>query len=124
MRFAIAYSSVWRPLMTVLGLGPRRSGVDLMGSEVVVRLGWAFTGRIPRAAVVSASREPRKRISIGVHGWRGDWLVNGSSRGIVVLEIDTPVPARALGVRIGLHRLSVSLENPDGFLDELGLDAA
>lgn len=120
MHFRVAYSSVWLPVMTALGMGPRRSGVHLEDGEVLVRMGWAFAARIPRAAIVSASREPGRRISIGVHGWRGDWLVNGSSRGIVVLELNPPVSARAVGFGIRLRRLAVSLENPDAFLGELG----
>jgi hypothetical protein len=119
MRFPLAYSPVWRVLMTVLALGPRRSGLELDEREVVIVMGWAFQAHIPRAGVVSAARQPRRRLSIGVHGWRGDWLVNGSGHGIVLLEIDPPAAARAVGVHVRLRRLSVSLESPDAFLDEL-----
>jgi hypothetical protein len=123
VHFDVAYSGVWRCVMTAVGMGPRRSGVDVDGGWVVVRMGWAFQARVPRSAIVSAAREPGRRISIGVHGWRGDWLVNGSSRSIVALDIDPPVAARAVGVGIRLHRLAVSLEEPDAFLGALGFGA-
>lgn len=34
---------------------------------------------------------------IGVHGWRGRWLVNGAVSGIATLEIDPPARASVLG---------------------------
>ncbi len=58
----------------------------------------------------------------GVHGWRGRWLVNGSSHGIVVLGIDPPARARTLGLPVRLRELAVSLEDPVGFAAALGME--
>ncbi|HEX4984197.1 MAG TPA: hypothetical protein VFV63_21010, partial [Ilumatobacteraceae bacterium] len=58
----------------------------------------------------------------GVHGWRGRWLVNGSSHGIVVVGIDPPAKARVLGVPVRLRELAISLEDPAGFAAAIGFE--
>lgn len=59
-------------------------------------------------------------LSIGAHGWQGSWLVNTSTRGLVVLELDPPADARCLGARVRLRELRVSLADPEAFLTALG----
>jgi hypothetical protein len=36
----------------------------------------------------------------GVHGWRGSWLVNGSSSGLVRFEIEPAVRALIMGIPV------------------------
>lgn len=117
--FEISYSWWARPLFLVLGMGPRWSSVEVSPTELRVRMGWAFRAVIPRSAVGSATRYHGLVLGWGVHGWRGRWLVNGSARGIVSIEIDPPTPARVLGVPIGLRRLDVSVDEPDGLIAAL-----
>ena len=48
------------------------------------------------------------------------WLVNGSSSGIVRIEIEPPARARVIGFRIRLQALRVALEDPTAFRAALG----
>lgn len=110
----------WKPLLAVFGMGPARSRVEVDRSTVRVRMGWAFRAKIDRATIVRAFADTNKYWGIGVHGWGGSWLVNGSVSGIVTVAIDPPAPARVLGYPIRLRTLSVSLEDPAAFLARLG----
>jgi hypothetical protein len=116
--FAILYG-VWRPLLVVLGMGPRFSAVALGAEELHVKMGWAFRARIPRSAITGASRREGRVGGVGVHGWRGRWLVNGSMEGIVGIDVDPPARAVATGFPVHLRYLSLSLENPDAFVTAL-----
>jgi hypothetical protein len=113
-----------RAFMGVLGLGPRRSGVELTGEELRVRMGWGFAARIPRRSIGQARRLVRRRdiwYALGIHTLLGGrWVVNGSLTGVVTLAIEPPVRARAFGLHIRLRWLAMSLTDPDGFLAALG----
>lgn len=116
--FPIRYG-VFRPLLSVLGGGPGFSGVSLDGDRLRARMGWMFRADIPRASITGA--EPHHGLvgGIGVHGWRGTWLVNGSARGVVSIHIDPPAKARVLGVPVKLRTLQVSVEEPEELLAAL-----
>jgi hypothetical protein len=107
---------VWRWLLAVLGMGPRRSHVDLGPASLEVRLGWAFRASIPRSSIAGVRRHGDTWWGIGVHGGRGRWLVNGSVRGIVAVDLDPPVRARVVGFPVTLRTLLVSLDDPDAFV--------
>ncbi|HXQ59339.1 MAG TPA: hypothetical protein VN799_04550 [Acidimicrobiales bacterium] len=113
--FAIRYGAL-RPLLTVLGMGPRFSGVELGATEMKVRMGWAFRARVPRASITGAGLVTGTVGGIGVHGWRGRWLVNGSMSGIVGLDIKPPARAVVLGIPVTLHYLALSLQDPEGLV--------
>ena len=104
---------LFRPLLSVFGAGPAFSGITLDGDQLRVRMGWAFRADVPVDSVTGA--EPFKGLvgGIGVHGWRGTWLVNGAARGVVSIHIDPPARARVLGVPVKLRVLQVSVESPD-----------
>lgn len=106
----------WRPLLSVLGLGPARTGVQLDEQTMRVKMGWGFRAEVPVASVRSARRSANRWGGIGVHGWAGQWLVNGSVAGIVRITIDPPTQASVLGVSARLRLLEISLEDPDGFI--------
>jgi hypothetical protein len=55
--------------------------------------------------------------SWGAHGWRGRWLVNGSSKGIVELTIDPPTRAYVMGVPVTLKTLWVSVTEPEALIE-------
>lgn len=116
--FPISYG-VFRPLLSVMGGGPAFSGMSLDGDRLRVRMGWMFRADIPVASITGA--EPHRGLvgGIGVHGWRGTWLVNGSAKGVVSVHIDPPAPARVLGVPVKLKTLQVSVEEPEEFLAAL-----
>ncbi|QIG43570.1 hypothetical protein G5V58_13100 [Nocardioides anomalus] len=109
---------VLRPLLAVAGAGG--AGLDLTDDTLTVRLGPTWRATIPRGSITSAERDPRHTISVGAHGWRGEWLVNTSPRGLVVLHLDPPAAARCLGVPLRVHTLRVSLDDPEAFLGALG----
>lgn len=105
------------PLFVLLGMSKLSSHVVIDDEQVAVRMSWAFNATIERSTITRAHVEPRRLWwSIGVHGWRGRWLVNGSSDGIVWLEIEPPARGRVLGVPVRLRTLGVSVDAPDGFV--------
>ncbi len=114
-KFAIRYGSL-RLLLIVLGMGQRRSGVELDGTEMKVRMGWAFQADIARTAITGARPVTGMVGGIGVHGWRGRWLVNGTTTGIVGIDLEPPARARAVGLPVRMHYLALSLEDPDAFV--------
>jgi hypothetical protein len=111
--FAIDYSPAMLLLFRVAGLGPARSGVWVGPESVRVRMGWGFRAEIPRRAVREIRPDTGAVTGWGVHGWRGQWLVNGSSSGLVRLEIEPTVQAWVTGVPVRLRSLRLSLESPD-----------
>lgn len=117
-RFRLRYG-FWRPLLSVLGAGPAFSGVHLDEENMRIRMGWGFRATVPLAAIQSVRRSANNWSGIGVHGWAGWWLVNGSVAGIVRIEIDPPARARVLGVPVRLRILEASLEDPDGLVSAL-----
>ena len=121
-RYPIRFSAVNRMLFRLLLIPPSSAYVELDGDTIRVRMSWAFSGRIPRRLVSAAGpgKPPVIRFTAGAHGWGGRWLVNGSATGIVALELSEPVRAYVTGFPIRLKELSVSLEDPDGFLAALG----
>ena len=102
----------------LLCLTPRRSYLELAADRVRVRMGWGFRADIPRPSL-RAPRRVSNAISIGVHGRRGRWLVNGAAGPLVAVAIDPPAPARVLGVPIRLRELIVSVPDPDAVIAEL-----
>ena len=121
-RFPIRFSSVNGVLFRGLLIPPSSAYVELDDQTIHVRLGWAFSARIPRGLVAKAGpgRPPAIRLTAGAHGWGGRWLVNGAPDGIVAIELSEPVRAFVSGFPIRLKELSVSLEDPEAFLAALG----
>jgi hypothetical protein len=111
-RFAFRYG-VMRPLLSALGLGPTFSAMELDDNELRVRFSWAFAARIARSSIVSADHDSGFVTGIGVHGWKGTWLVNGAGSGLVAIDIDPPVRALVTGFPVKLRRLRVSAANPE-----------
>jgi hypothetical protein len=120
-RFEIRVDPAFRALFTILGAGRHHDYVEVGATALRVRLGWLFVATVPRSAVGQVVHHADMYGGWGAHGWRGRWLVNGSSKGIV--EIDLTVRQRAHllgGWPISLSVLYVSFVDPDGFLTALG----
>jgi hypothetical protein len=105
---------------TVLGGGPGLSGVTVSADEISVRVP-GFTLAIPRESVQAAERTDRNlHGTSGVHGGRGEWLVNGAPDGLVDITISPPAyTERSLATllrRVAVRRLTVSLVDPEGFI--------
>lgn len=101
-------------LMVVLGLTSGNSYVDVSASDVVVRLGWAFRASVARSSVQSVAPDDDRVWGWGAHGWNGRWLVNGSSSGIVRIELRPASRARVAGFPVSLRELRVSVDDPEG----------
>lgn len=112
----MSYQRWFLPLATPLGLGPNRSDVSIRDDVLHVSMGWGFSADIPLASVTKAHRFHGRVFAWGVHGFRGRWLVNGSSEGIVELRIDPPVKARMMGAPVTLRELLVSVTDPDDLI--------
>lgn len=98
---------------------PRRAYLDVTPDVVHARMAWAFSADIPRSSIRSA-RRVRNAVSIGVHGWRGRWLVNGASGPLVAIAIEPSAPARVIGFPIRLRELTVSVDDPEAVMAALG----
>jgi hypothetical protein len=123
-RFEIDYSLWNRRFFGLLGLGPRFSEVVVDAREVRIRMGWGFHADVPLASIRRVVLAERPFFAWGAHGWRGRWLVNGSSTGIVAIEIDPPTRGWAIGFPLRLRVVYVSLADPDGFITALARDGS
>ena len=122
MRFPIRFSPVIAEFLGELGMERRNSYVDVGADALDVRMAYAFRSTIPRSSIRAVSKlgPIPWTCGIGVHGWGGRWVVNGSLQRVVRIEIEPPAPARVLGVPVKLRDLRISLEDPKGFLAAVG----
>jgi hypothetical protein len=74
-----------------------------------VTTGWGFRAEIPARAVREIGPDGAAVGGWGVDSWRGRWLVNGSSSGLVRLEIEPEVQAWITGIPVRLRTLRLSL---------------
>jgi hypothetical protein len=117
--YRLSFNWPMRVLMTLLLAGPGRCRVRVGSSGLEVRMGaggWSFVARVPLSSIVEVARYPGQVWAWGAHGWQGRWLVNGSSRGLVSMTIEPVGRGRCLGFAIKVRQLTVSLEDPDGFI--------
>ena len=112
MDVKVRYNRLFHAYSVPFGMGPKRSYVRIGDDTVHVRMGWGFRADIPLTSVTNATLESDRVVGLGVHGWNGEWLVNGSTKDVVRLTIDPPVTARVFGVNVQLRVLLISLEDP------------
>lgn len=116
--FPIRYTGINRAFR-YMGLGPRSSGVDVEDEVLRVRFGWGFHLEAPRSMVTSVALDHSRVTGWGAHGWRNVWLVNGSSSGIVRIDLREKVRARMMFVPLNVRAVRVSVEDPDGLVAAL-----
>jgi len=116
MQTDLRYERWFLPFSVPFGLGPQRSDVQIEGDSLHVSMGWGFTSDIPLGSITEAKPYTSRVTAWGVHGWRGRWLVNGSSNGLVELTIDPAAQAKVMGVPITLKELCVSVTDPDALI--------
>ena len=104
------------PLSVPLGLGPKRSEMRIEDGTLHGRFGWGFRTEIPLTSIKDAKPSNERVYASGAHGWRGRWLVNGSSEDIVELTIAPPVRAYVMGAPIKLQTLYVSVTDPQALI--------
>lgn len=115
-RFPIRFNEAYKVISSLLGMPPSASFVDVDDTSVLVKMGWGFRARFPRSAISRASDQNDGVLSLGVHGWAGRWLVNGSFSGLVALNLDPTQRANVAGVPVSLRQLRVSVDEPEKLL--------
>jgi len=117
-RFPIRFTGL-NNLMAAAGFVPSRCYVELDDERLRVHMGWGFELDVARTVVRGASPDTGRVLGWGVHGWRGQWLVNGSSQGIVRIELDPPARAWMGPVPLRVRILRVSVDDPEGLVEAL-----
>jgi hypothetical protein len=105
-----------RRMFALTGCTPRNSYLELDEERLHLRMGLMFRADVARASVHSATRAPDSPLSIGVHGWRGRWIVNGAPSPMVAISISPPARARMFGFPVRLRELWVSVDDPDALV--------
>jgi hypothetical protein len=113
----LRYERWFIPFSVPLGCGPKRSEVRIEDGALHVKFGWGFRTAVPLSSITKAEPNHDRVYAWGAHGWRGRWLVNGSSKGVVELTIDPPTRAYVMGVPITLRTLWVSVTDPDALIE-------
>jgi hypothetical protein len=117
-RFPIRFTGL-NYAMSVLGMSPGRSWVEVGDELLRVRMGWAFKLDAPLVNVRDARPRRGRALSWGVHGWRGRWLVNGSWSGLVRIDFNPTVRAHMGPIPLTVRELHVSVDDPDGLVAAL-----
>ena len=120
--FPFRFGGAMRGLATLFG--GRHATVTVTDDALAVRDGVMFTINVPLTAVRAAARTPSAWWwGIGAHGWKRRWVVNGSSRDLVLLTLDPEQRGRTLGIPVRVRELVLSVEDPDGFMAAVGTAA-
>jgi hypothetical protein len=112
MRIPIRYGSPWRWLLTFLLIPARFSYIKIDRDEVKIRMGWAFRTKFPRRDVTDVANH-RPVVSVGAHGWKGRWIVNGAHRPIAMIRLAQPVRGRVVGYPVIVREIWVSVDDRD-----------
>jgi hypothetical protein len=127
VEFEMRYDRWSRPLLTVLGAGPKRTFIRVVDGMLHIKF-ISFRIDVPLQYVRSARLlgERRRRLvvwAIGVHPFGDGWLINGSAQGVVELTFDRPVkPAKVPGGPLfayPVRSLFISLTEPEQFIAAL-----
>jgi hypothetical protein len=85
-----------------------------------VRMGPFFRANVPVARVTSAALgRPRWLAGIGVHGWRGSWVINGRLGPAAILEVDPPVRGWVCSLPCMVRRLALGVTDPAALVADL-----
>ena len=111
-RFPIRFDAWYGILSSALFLPPSSSYVEVNDKEVRVQMGWAFHSQFPKTAVALAEETHERPLSRGVHGFAGRWLVNGSGRGIMTINLTPAQRGYVMGFPVRLRKLMLSVAEP------------
>jgi hypothetical protein len=109
-RIPIKYGSPWKWLLPLLLLPERFAYIQIDGGLVQVRLGWGFRLTFSRSDIMEIV-DHGPVLSIGAHGWKGRWLVNGAHRPIAVIRLTHPSSGRVVGFPVRVRELLVSVDD-------------
>lgn len=117
-RFAIRIDWWWRPFMLFIGATPANSHVEMTSTELRLRFGAGFSGTIARANVAAAAPMRWSIINgLGVRAGGQIFGLIGSTSGVVELELRESVVLRFAAWPWTVHRIAISLEDPQGFIE-------
>jgi hypothetical protein len=112
-RFPIKFESSYALVSRSVLLSPSAAYIEIANGAVSVHMGWAFRATFDRTCIARTfPRAERVRLTRGVHGWAGRWLVNGAGDGILVLELEPKQRAYVMGFPVSLRQLEVSVDDP------------
>jgi hypothetical protein len=119
-RYPIRFNKLARALFWGVLIRPNACFVEVDAECVRVQMGWGFRARFPRGSVSRGALGVEGLVlGIGVHGFAGRWLVNGSLDGLVTLHLSPVQRAFVLGLPVKLRELQLSLDDPAGLLKTL-----
>jgi hypothetical protein len=110
-RFPIKFEPAYALVSRALFISPSDSYIEVAGNEVSVRMGWAFRAKFDRSALAGTSLGEPVRLTRGVHGWAGRWLVNGAGDGILAIDLEPRQRAYVMGFPVSLRQLQVSVDD-------------
>ncbi|BBZ15007.1 hypothetical protein [Mycobacterium branderi] len=121
MDFAMRYDRSYRPLATVLGIGPKRTTIRVADGTLHVKHGRVFAIDVPLSEIKSARVLPERPSGWGVHQFKDGWLIRGSRDGIVELTFGSrikpkKVPGGGDWLASPVGALYISLAEPDSFI--------
>ncbi len=117
-RFPILISPLWRPLLLLFGATPGLSYVAIEDDMLHARFGLLFDRRFPLTTIESVHRSSWPFL-YGI-GWRTNFLGRFGLIGSHTRVVDVRFKERQKVWRIvPCRRLSVSLVDPDGFVEAL-----
>lgn len=120
-RFPVRFTG-FNKVMAAIGLTPRTCYVDVGDDRLDARMGWGFSMQASRASVQAVDDDHDRVYGWGAHGWRGRWLINGSSSGIVRITLDPRAQAHVLLIPRAwttVRTLRVAVEDPEGLVQAL-----
>lgn len=118
----IAYSRWFKPLATAVGLGQGRTDASITDGTLRLRMGWAFNVQAPTDLVASATPLEHGKWwwGCGAHViGSGRWIINGTLKNLVEIRFAQPVTAHALGSRVTVKSVLVSVSNAREFAAQL-----
>jgi hypothetical protein len=120
-RFPITFDRAYARLSRALLLSPDDSFVEVGDEDVRVRMAWGFRTRFARTCVVGARPLGHPvRLTRGVHGFAGRWLVNGAGDGVLTIDLEPQQRAYVMGFPVRLRQLQVSVADPAALAAALG----
>jgi hypothetical protein len=72
--FGLRYDRWSRPLLTVLGTGPKRTIIRVAGGTLHVKFGWMLRIDVPLEDIKFAHLEPKRCWAVGLHQSGDHWL--------------------------------------------------
>jgi hypothetical protein len=109
-RIPIKYGSPWKWILPILLLPDRYAYIQIDGGLVQIRLGWGFRLTFSRSDIMEIV-DHRPVVSIGAHGWKGRWLVNGAHSPIAVIRLTHPSPGHVAGFPVRVREILVSVDD-------------